>query len=277
MARLILALTLSPLIAALPPGPPFQPNQLHLSFTGETTSLGLDFVTCDIVNCTNTGVALGLSPSALTSFSPSVSCFQLQGVGWQNQALLSGLTPGTRYYYAAGSQTVKNYAWSEVYSFVMPDVAPSAAPLTAAVYADFGWLNAESLPKLVAEAQAGRFDFVVHAGDFAYDMDAYNGEVGTNFMLQIEPYAATMPCKLSARPLSQSITRASVQNPPPPPSPPPPPLPSLLPSHRYDERGQPRGWRELHPVSVARPPQKHQRTPKVSPQARTLTPHPHKP
>ena len=77
MARLILALALSPLITALPPGPPFQPNQLHLSFTGESTSLGLDFVTGDIVNCTNTGVALGLSPSALASFSPSVSCFQL--------------------------------------------------------------------------------------------------------------------------------------------------------------------------------------------------------
>ena len=149
-------------------GPPFQPNQLHLSFSGDATSLGLDFVTCDIVNCSSTGVAMGLSPSALTSFSPSVSCFKLPGVGWQNQALLSGLSAGTRYYYAAGSQTVRNYAWSEVYSFVMPDVSPSAAPLTAAVYADFGWLNAESLPKLVAEAQAGRFDFVVHAGDFAY-------------------------------------------------------------------------------------------------------------
>ena len=30
-------------------------------------------------------------------------------------------------------------------------------------------------------------------------MDAYNGEVGTNFLLQIEPYAATMPCALEPR------------------------------------------------------------------------------
>jgi hypothetical protein len=167
--RSLLAL-LAPLVAAQPPT--FQPNQLHLSFTGDGTSLGLDFVTDNAVNCSGTGVAWGASPAALTHFSPSVSCFQLTGVGWQNQALLSGLTAGSRYYYSAGSQTARNWAWSEVYSFVMPDVAPTAAPLTAAVYADFGWLNAESLPKLMADAQAGRFQFVIHAGDFVRFLSA---------------------------------------------------------------------------------------------------------
>ena len=192
MSRFLRSLALACVPAALAQDV-FQPNQLHLSFTGESTSMGLDFVTDNRVNCTGTGAAWGLSPASMPNFVPAVSCFELTGVGWQNQVLLAGLTAGTRYYYSAGSQKVPDFAWSEVYSFVMPDVAPDAAPLTAAVYADFGWLNAESLPKLIAEAQAGLFNYVIHAGDFAYDMDAYNGEVGTNFMLQIEPYAATMP------------------------------------------------------------------------------------
>ena len=145
----------------------FQPNQCHLSFTGDGTSMGLDFVTDDRTNCTATGVAYGTSPASMPTFVPSASCFFLTGVGWQNQVRLTGLVAGTRYYYTAGSQVARDSAWSEVFSFVMPDVSPSAAPLSAAVYADFGWLNAESLPKLYAGALAGEFDFVIHAGDFA--------------------------------------------------------------------------------------------------------------
>jgi hypothetical protein len=138
---------------------------VHLSFSGQATSLGVDFVTDLNVACNDTGVAFGLTPAALDTFVPSVSCYKFTGVGFLNQVLLSGLTAGTRYYYTAGSPTAKNWAWSEVFSFTMPDVSPAAAkPLTAAVYADMGWLNAESLPKLISEAQQGDFDFVVHAG-----------------------------------------------------------------------------------------------------------------
>lgn len=144
----------------------FQPNQVHLSFTGEATSIGVDFVTDLDVACNATGVAFGASPSALTTWAPVASCFKLLGVGFQNQALLTGLTAGSKYYYTAGSQTAKNWAWSEVFSFTMPDVRPAARPLTAAVFADFGYTNSASLFKLYAEAQQGLFDFVVHAGDF---------------------------------------------------------------------------------------------------------------
>ena len=143
----------------------FQPQQVHLSFTGENDSMGVDFVTDANVACNDTGVAFGTSPAALDTFVPSVSCFKLTGVGFLSQVKIPQLKAGTLYYYVAGSQTAKNWAWSEVFSFVMPDVSPTAAkPLTAAVYADMGWLNAESLPKLTSDSQQGLFDFVIHAG-----------------------------------------------------------------------------------------------------------------
>ena len=138
----------------------FQPNQVHLSFTGEASSIGIDFVTDLNVACNATGVAFGASPSALTTWSPSASCFKLLGVGFQNQVLLTGLTAGSTYYYTAGSQTAKNWAWSEVFTFTMPDLRPAARPLTAAVYADFGFTNSASLFK------QGAFNYVIHAGDF---------------------------------------------------------------------------------------------------------------
>lgn len=39
-----------------------------------------------------------------------------------------------------------------------------------AVYGDMGTENAQSLPRLLKESQAGMYDAVLHIGDFAYDM-----------------------------------------------------------------------------------------------------------
>ena len=39
-----------------------------------------------------------------------------------------------------------------------------------ALYGDMGNVNAVSLPTLQKEAQSGRYDLILHVGDFAYDM-----------------------------------------------------------------------------------------------------------
>jgi len=48
-----------------------------------------------------------------------------------------------------------------------------------------GFNNDVSLPKLVKEAASGENDFVLHAGDFAYDFDSSGGEVGRAFMRKL--------------------------------------------------------------------------------------------
>ena len=45
----------------------------------------------------------------------------------------------------------------------------NSAP-TFAVFGDFGFENARSLPWLIDDAEKGRFDLVLHAGDIAYNL-----------------------------------------------------------------------------------------------------------
>ena len=181
----------------------FQPQQIHLAFGGEPDSIAVDFATDADVNCTSTGVAFGTSPAALNMFVPASSCYYFAGaLQWQSQVKLTGLKAGTTYYYTAGSPAVKYVSWSEMYSFVMPDTSPTSPPQRVAIFADFGYFNSESLPALIAGAYTGAYDWVIHAGDIAYDMDwdggfGKIGAVGSEFLLAIEPIAATRPYMVS--------------------------------------------------------------------------------
>lgn len=53
--------------------------------------------------------------------------------------------------------------------------------------------NAQSLSRLQQDTQRGMYDAIIHVGDFAYDMDTDNAEVGDAFMRQIESIAAYVP------------------------------------------------------------------------------------
>lgn len=53
--------------------------------------------------------------------------------------------------------------------------------------------NAQSLPRLQEETQSGMYDAILHVGDFAYDMHNQNGQVGDEFMRQVETIAAYVP------------------------------------------------------------------------------------
>ena len=55
------------------------------------------------------------------------------------------------------------------------------------------YFNAESLEKLYSDAFAGRFDSLLHAGDYAYDFDTARGSVGDGYMRQLEPVISSIP------------------------------------------------------------------------------------
>lgn len=61
------------------------------------------------------------------------------------------------------------------------------------MYADFGLKNDVSLKTLIADSEAGGFDYVVHAGDFAYDLDSSSSATGNGFMNAVQPYLARRP------------------------------------------------------------------------------------
>lgn len=86
--------------------------------------------------------------------------------------------------------------WSPVYSFHTTFDHPNWSP-TVAIYGDMGVDNAITLPALKREAKQGKYDAILHLGDFAYDMCDENGKVGDQFMRQLEPLAARLPYMVS--------------------------------------------------------------------------------
>ena len=69
--------------------------------------------------------------------------------------------------YRVGSNSC---GWSDLFEFsTFPSYDENWSP-TLALYGDMGNVNAVSLPTLQKEAQSGKYDLILHVGDFAYDM-----------------------------------------------------------------------------------------------------------
>lgn len=193
---------------------PFRP-QVHISLTGRANEMGVDFVTS--AGSSGLSARFGTSALSLSSVAPAVST-NFTGNGWtavMNAAYMGGLSPNTTYFYQVGSDAE---GWSAVFSFVN---APSARPHIACVYADFGYGNDVSMPTIIADAAAGGFDIVLHAGDVAYDLDSSSSQVGNEFMNAIQPYAASKPYMLAtgkcvARQAPPPVLRPAAPGPPPP-------------------------------------------------------------
>jgi hypothetical protein len=56
-----------------------------------------------------------------------------------------------------------------------------------------GWSNAQARPYLQSLAAAGGADVFFDIGDFAYNLDYRNGEIGDMFQDSIEPITSTVP------------------------------------------------------------------------------------
>ncbi len=140
--------------------------------TGKPGELSLDFM-AHAANCSiGWGVQLSTTPDFTgASFIPAYACddFSKQepGLTLAVRVLLTPLTRGATYYYVCGSEALRA-PWSQVFSFTYDTGSQRAGGPVYAILADFGFYNAESLMKLSAEAYEGRFDALLHAGDFAY-------------------------------------------------------------------------------------------------------------
>ncbi|UYV66162.1 ACP7 [Cordylochernes scorpioides] len=111
-----------------------------------------------------------------------------------HRAAMTGLVPATRYWYRVGENVT---GWSRTFNVrTLPDT-PDFSPRVA-VYGDLGYENARSVPRLISEVEADNFDFILHIGDFAYDLNSIQGKVGDRFFSMIEPMAAHVPYMVAA-------------------------------------------------------------------------------
>lgn len=101
---------------------------------------------------------------------------------------LPALQPATKYVYHCGGR----FGWSSEFWFVSA-TDDSRQPARVAIYGDMGNENAASMAMLQEDTQRRLYDAIIHVGDFAYDMNSENAEVGDQFMRQIESIAAYTP------------------------------------------------------------------------------------
>jgi len=70
-------------------------------------------------------------------------------------------------------------------------------PLHLAIYGDLGVLNGangtHTVNRIRQETEAGKYDMIIHVGDFAYDLQDDSARVGDQFLRDIQPFAARLP------------------------------------------------------------------------------------
>lgn len=112
---------------------------------------------------------------------------------------ITDLTPGQQYSYRVGN--AENGTWSRIYHFRGSKVEYGSAPPQSSsadfiVFGDFGTCSSLSDPTLHSLQQAARslqYDFFLHIGDFAYNLNTDNGRRGDDFFSDIEGIAAYIP------------------------------------------------------------------------------------
>ncbi len=168
--------------APIPIDPMIQ--QVHLSLTSDPTEMVVDFVSS--AGGSSAACAYGSSPGALTTRAPAETAY-IKSIGNVSHALLQGLVPGQRVYYACGDEM----AVSATYNFTAG--ARAGAGQRIAVWADFGVNDGFGLDQIARDAAAGAFDLALHAGDWAYNFGDGNSANGNFMMNRAMLYSAAQP------------------------------------------------------------------------------------
>ena len=146
-------------------------------------------------------VRYGLSSSDLSlSSNASISLFtdggKTQKQRYMHQATMLNLKPGLIYFYQVITSTP---ATAQIFNVTtISDKAGYTQPLRIAMYGDYGVVNAQSHDRLQAESLEGHLDLIIHAGDFAYDMNDEEGDRGDLFMNQQQSFLSHTPMQTCA-------------------------------------------------------------------------------
>jgi len=122
--------------------------------------------------------------------------FDFPNIGTMHQAVLDfgrlGLQAGDVAWYACSADGGRTYSANT-------SVTPiTAAPPRAAIFGDFGIQNDVVMAALAADAGNEAFDYVLHVGDFAYDMEEQQSSVGNRFQETASiSYAMSHPVSVS--------------------------------------------------------------------------------
>ncbi|XP_026332479.1 acid phosphatase type 7-like [Hyposmocoma kahamanoa] len=163
-----------------------QPEQIHIAFGEKSNNIVVTWTTADDAKESRVQFGVFTTPLDKEAVGNHV-CYPNIRKQWIHRVTLENLRFNTTYGYRCGSR----FAWSELFYFTTPPEEESV--LRAVIYGDMGVENAHALPYLQQEAENSSLNFILHVGDFAYDMYEQNSKIGDQFMRQIQPMAAIVP------------------------------------------------------------------------------------
>ena len=178
------------------------PEQIHLSLGQSQNDWWCSWVTFD--STPGSYVAYGTEPSQLKQKAAATDVLfvdegKAQKKRYMHEAHMPALEPGTVYYYAIYLNGSAATAATELFNFsTITTTAGYTTPLRIAMYGDYGLLNDRSHDRLQAESLAGNLDLIIHAGDFAYNLDDENGDRGDKFMNAQQTFLAHTPMQVCA-------------------------------------------------------------------------------
>ncbi|GAB9477042.1 Calcineurin-like phosphoesterase [Globisporangium polare] len=153
------------------------PQQMHLAYAGTTAGTAMTVSWATFASIADNAVWIGASAFTLER----IANLELTSTAYYSEgdysllhhhAVLSGLTPNTKYYYKVGSAG-DSASQSQVASFVTARPASDATAFTVAVYGDHGdGKYAEDTTELVNTLGA-QIDFIYHIGDVSYADNDY--------------------------------------------------------------------------------------------------------
>lgn len=133
-------------------------------------------------------------------------------------ALLQGLREGVKYKYYVGSTPF--FSDVKIIDFPTPQSRTTVSnnTYTLAAFGDWGvgYLGRQTLNSL--EQQLGHYDAVLLFGDMAYTLDSDDGQLGDEFLREIEPISSEVPLMVipgnqeDSRNFSQVLGRFSMPN-----------------------------------------------------------------
>ncbi|TYZ65329.1 hypothetical protein PybrP1_010035 [[Pythium] brassicae (nom. inval.)] len=153
------------------------PQQLHLSFAGSIAGTGMTVSWATFDDVADSAVWLGSTASSLVRLSTPVSRASYYSEGdyslFQNHAVVSGLSPNTKYFFKVGSAGDAALQ-SEVSSFRTARAPADPTAFTVAIYGDAGdGKNSVDTISYVNSLGDGAVDFIYHIGDISYADDDF--------------------------------------------------------------------------------------------------------
>ncbi|KAK6758891.1 hypothetical protein RB195_016241 [Necator americanus] len=164
---------------------------------GKIYETGIKSCACDSINkrCSpldDAEVSYGEDPNKLLYTATHEGVKQWMSgssARYSHRAMMRNLKPSTNYYVNEAHSDYQIGARS----FSFNTLPENPQTYKACIFGDLGYFHGNSTASLIKNGLAGKFDFIVHLGDIAYDLHTKNGTTGDNYMNQLEPLFSKVP------------------------------------------------------------------------------------